>query len=74
MAITNFKPRRAAIKADHIPSMMGNGAPASTDALVTEVANYPIGTEYWDNTNFKLYIRKAVTGATGDFVSTVALT
>lgn len=69
MAVTNLKPTGSIGKTMISNDLIGDGAPASTDALVTQVKKYPVGTRYYDKTNFKLYIRHAIAAATTDFKS-----
>lgn len=73
MAVTNLKRSGQIAKVSIAGFYVGNGAPASTDLLVTDTTKYGVGTQYYDLTNFKLYIRHAVAGATTDFKSTAAL-
>jgi len=74
MAITNFVEDNPAQKVRRAAFTHGDGAPASTDKLVTDVTRFPKGTYYYDTTNFILHIRHAEAGATTDFKATAALT
>lgn len=72
MAVTNLVITNDSDKHKVITKCYGDGAPASTDKLVTDVKTFPKGSEYFDCTNKKPYVRIAVAGVTGDFVSTTA--
>lgn len=55
-----------------VTQVIGTGAPADTDAIVTNVQDYPIGTEYIDTTNRKVYKRVAITPDADDYVDLTA--
>lgn len=46
---------------------VGEGAPASGDALVKEVHKFPLGSQYTDVENKKFYVRFAVKGLVADW-------
>lgn len=73
MAAINLKPLRPSNK-DRLFDYYGTGAIVATDALVTDVKKYPVGTTYLDKTARVKYYRLAVAGVIGDWASTAALT
>jgi hypothetical protein len=53
-------------------SVFGEGAIEATDALVTNIVKYPLGSMYFDTTNRIHYVRKAVAAAIGDWCKSSA--
>lgn len=47
----------------------GNGAPANGDNLALNVKDFPIGTDYNDLTNLKVYRRLAANAVAADWVA-----
>lgn len=74
MAVTNLKVLNPGDKPYLAARAIGDGAPASTDKIVTDLKTYPIGSSYFDKTNNKEYRRRAAAGVVADWVSGVALT
>lgn len=53
---------------------IGDGAIAAGDDLITDVITYPLGSEYFDNTNHIHYKRVATAGVIGDWYKSAAYT
>ena len=49
------------------PRLMGTGAPANGDVLVTDVTKYGKGSTYYDSTNNRGYIRIGTAGTAADW-------
>ena len=67
MAATNLNKLDGVYAMNKAPRLTGIGAIEVTDSLVTDIKNYPVGSEYFDITNFKLYKRVAVAAALADW-------
>lgn len=59
MAVTNLVVLNPADKTRHFSVALGEGAPAASDAIVTDVKTYPIGSQYTDKTGKNFYVRVA---------------
>lgn len=64
MAVSNVKPWGPQGKFGSCNNFIGTGTPAATDALITDINTYPIGTRYFDKTLKRTYTRIAVAGNT----------
>jgi hypothetical protein len=53
-------------------SVFGEGAIEATDALVTNIVKYPLGSTYFDKTNRINYFRQAVSKVIGDWCKSSA--
>lgn len=67
MALTSLHVLNPADKTRHYSVAMGEGTLAATDALVTDVKTYPLGSQFTNLTSKKFYVRTAVEGATTDW-------
>ena len=67
MAVTNLVVLNPADKTRHFSVALGEGAPAASDAIVTDVKTYPIGSQYTDKTNKNFYVRVAEAKAAEDW-------
>lgn len=68
MAATNVKVLNQGDKTFLAAKAMGTGAPADGDAICTDLALFPIGSEYLDTTNSKLWRRITADGDAADWV------
>lgn len=60
MAIVDLTVLNPSDKTRHYAYASGNGAPDSSDALVTDVKAYPAGSQYLDLAGGLLFVRTAV--------------
>ena len=67
MAVTNLIILNPADKTRHFSVTLGEGAPAASDAIVTDIKTYPIGSQYTDKTNKNFYVRVAGAKAVADW-------
>jgi hypothetical protein len=72
MPATNIKSLEQGEIQKGAPRLIGTGAIAATDALVTDPEKYPIGTEYYSTSTRVTYRRVAAAKAIGDWAASVA--
>ena len=68
MAATNVIIQNSGDKSFHYAHAIGEGAPADTDAIVTDLLHFPVGSEYIDTTGKKMYVRVAKDKKSTDWV------
>jgi len=69
MAVTKLAILNPADKTRHFTVATGEGAPANTDSIATDVKTFPVGSQYTDTSNKKFYIRMAATGVAADWTN-----
>jgi hypothetical protein len=74
MAAINLKTLDGVYAISKAPRVIGTGAIAAGDTLISDIKKYPIGTHYSDLTNRTQYVRQAVAGVIGDWCVSGAYT
>ena len=71
MAATKLIIQNSADKSFKYAHVIGEGAPATGDTLLTDLKSYPIGSEYIDTVGKAVYFRVANEGSTTDWIKLV---